>query len=140
MEPLSIAASLLTVLEATASVSKSTIALYRNVREAPKELAQLSTRVSQTRSRLAIQIQLYQSLNGGSTKSLLPDGALVTFQADLENAKDCLGIIKGIRSAKGGGKQCLSWVMQDKRKVTKVLLNLHDIDNNISALLTTLSL
>ncbi|KAL8693183.1 MAG: hypothetical protein Q9224_003802 [Gallowayella concinna] len=143
MEPLSIVASLLAVLEATAGVTKKTISLYRNVRDAPEELAQLSTRVSQTRLRLALQLQSYQSLNKCSLKPLIPDGALPTFHTDLKRAQTCLDSIEGILSAKDGhskGKQYLKWVMQDKCKVTKVLRNLHDIDENLSAMLTILSL
>ncbi|KAL8676853.1 MAG: hypothetical protein Q9186_006660 [Xanthomendoza sp. 1 TL-2023] len=143
MEPLSIVASLLAVLEATAGVTKKTISLYRNVRDAPEELGQLSTRVSQTRLRLALQLQSYQSLNKCSLKPLIPDGALPTFHTDLKRAQTCLDSIEGILSAQDGhskGKQYLKWVMQDKRKVTKVLRNLHDIDENLSAMLTILSL
>ncbi|KAL8800623.1 MAG: hypothetical protein Q9182_005036 [Xanthomendoza sp. 2 TL-2023] len=137
MEPLSIVASLVAVLEATAGVTKTTISLYRNVRDAPEELVQLSNRVSQTQSRLALQLQLYQTLENRSLESLIPEGALLTFQADLKRAERCLNSIRGILSAQDGHskrKQYLNWVMQDKRKVVKILRNLQDIDDNLGSL------
>ncbi|KAL8775221.1 MAG: hypothetical protein Q9209_000227 [Squamulea sp. 1 TL-2023] len=143
MDPLSITASLLTVLEATAVVSKATIKLYRNVRKAPKELAQLSAHISQTRARLDVQLRLYQSLSNGNLKSSLPDDALVTFHTDLENAKTCLESIQNTIAARAGqsnGKQIFDWIMPDQRKVMKIVANLHDIDNGLSSMLNTLSL
>ncbi|KAI4115817.1 MAG: hypothetical protein LQ338_007801, partial [Usnochroma carphineum] len=143
MEPLSVAASLLSTLEATAFVSKATTELYRSLRDAPKELAQLSTRISQTRSRLDVQLHLYQSFSGGNTVALLPEEALKTLHADLIDAKNCLEAIWGLIPANGGhtnGKQRISWVMRDKRKVMKIVHKLQDIDNNLTAMHGTLSL
>ncbi|KAL8727872.1 MAG: hypothetical protein Q9166_005749 [cf. Caloplaca sp. 2 TL-2023] len=143
MEPLSITASLLSVLEATAVVGKATISLYRNVRNAPRELAQASTRLLQTRVRLDVQLRLYQSLSSGDLNILLPDEALTAFQNDLENANKCLESVRDTLSARAGcthSKQCFGWVTQDKRRIMMVLSNLRDIDDNLSALLTTLSL
>ncbi|KAL8910724.1 MAG: hypothetical protein Q9171_004017 [Xanthocarpia ochracea] len=143
MEPLSIAASLLSVLEATAVVSKAVIALYRSVCGAPNELAQLSARISQTRARLDVQLRVCQSIGNGSLKALLPDEALAVFEIDLVNSKNGLERIQETLSARSGhsnGKQCFNWVVQDKRKVIKVLGDLRDINDNLLSLLTTLSL
>ncbi|KAL8649455.1 MAG: hypothetical protein Q9226_005572 [Calogaya cf. arnoldii] len=143
MEPLSIAASLLTVLEATAVVSKATISLYRNVRDAPKELECLANHISRTRVRLDGQVQLYQGLNSGNLAKWIPDEALEAFHADLEKAKACLESVQDIVSARSNhsnSKHRFSWVAQDKRKVNKLLGNLRDIDNKLSAMLHTMSL
>ncbi|KAL8776935.1 MAG: hypothetical protein Q9213_008076 [Squamulea squamosa] len=143
MEPFSIAASLLTVLEATAVVSKAATTLYRNIREAPKELAQLSTRISQTRARLDVQLRLYQSLSNGNLKFFLPDDALNTLHTDLENAKTWLKSVQNTIAPKTGhsnGKQSFDWIMRDQRKVMKIVAHLRAIDNNLSLMLTTLSL
>ena len=140
MEPVSITASLLAVLEATAVVCKSTITLYRNVRHAPKELAFLATRISKTQVRLDFQLRLCQGLSNGF---LVPDQALKSFQADLEDAKACLDNVRHIISADSDyskNKHGFSWVVQDKRKVKTVLGNLQSIDNNLSAMLTTMTL
>lgn len=140
MEPLSIAASLLSVLEATAVVSKATIALYRNVRDAPKELAYLANQISRTRVRLDVQVQLCQGLNSGNLAKWVPDEALEAFQADLENATACLETVRDILPAKSNSKHLFNWVVQDKRKVNKLLDNLRNIDSNLSAMLDTMSL
>ncbi|KAL8853128.1 MAG: hypothetical protein Q9221_002010 [Calogaya cf. arnoldii] len=142
MEPLSIAASLLTVLEATAVVSKATISLYRNVRDAPKELECLANHISRTRVRLDGQVQLYQGLNSGTLAKWILDEALEAFHADLENAKACLESVQDIvlaRSNHSNSKHRFSWVAQDKRKVNKLLGTLRDIDNKLSAMLHTMS-
>ncbi|KAL9635165.1 MAG: hypothetical protein Q9204_002722 [Flavoplaca sp. TL-2023a] len=143
MEPVSIAASLLAVLEATAAVCKSITALYRNVREAPKELAHLCTQISQTQVRLNIQIRLHENLKNSNIGTLLPDEALQTLQTDLKDAEVSLESVRNMISATSGycnSKQRFGWVIQDKRKVTKLLGNLWDIDNNLSAMLHTMSL
>ncbi|KAI4248232.1 MAG: hypothetical protein L6R42_009360 [Xanthoria sp. 1 TBL-2021] len=143
MEPLSIAASLLSVLEATAVVSKATIALYRNVRDAPKELAYLANQISRTRVRLDVQVQLCQSLSSSNLAKWVPDEALEAFQTDLENATACLESVRDIIPAKANHKNSkhrFNWVFQDKRKVNKLLDNLRNIDSNLSAMLDTMSL
>ncbi|KAL8882625.1 MAG: hypothetical protein Q9192_007551, partial [Flavoplaca navasiana] len=143
MEPVSIAASLLAVLEATVVVCKSTITLYRNVRHVPKELAILITRISQTQVRLDFQLRLCQGLNNGFLASWVPDQALITFQADLENAKACLDNVRHIIPAESDyskNKCGFSWVVQNKRKVHRILGNLQNIDNNLSAMLDTMTL
>lgn len=143
MEPVSIAASLLAVLETTAVVSKATIALYRNIRNTPKELALLASRVSRTQVRLDVQVKLCQGLSYGSLADWVPDEALEAFQADLENAKTCLASIRNIIPANSDysrSKHGYSWVVQDKRKVNRVLENLKDIDRNLSAMCDTITL
>ena len=143
MEPLSIVASLLPILEATAVVCKTSIAFYHNVREAPQELAHVSTQISRTRVRLATQVRLYKELNISKLENVLPDEALETLYTDLETAKTCLESVQILLSAKtshGNDKQHFSWIIRDKRKVNKLLDNLRDIDSNLSATLGTLSL
>ncbi|KAL9001457.1 MAG: hypothetical protein Q9169_000032 [Polycauliona sp. 2 TL-2023] len=142
MEPLGIAASLLTALEATAGVSKATIALYRNVRDAPKELEYLANQISRTQIRLDVQVKLYQGLNVGYLANWITDDALKAFLGDLENAKTCLDSVRNIIPASAdysSSKHRFSWVAHDKRKVNKVLDNLRNIDGNLSAMLGTLS-
>ncbi|CAO1603332.1 hypothetical protein XANCAGTX0491_006920 [Xanthoria calcicola] len=143
MEPLSIAASLLAVLEATAVVSKATLGLYRNVRDAPKELADLLNRISRTRVRLDVQVQLCQSLTSGNLARWIPDEALEAFQADLENAEACLESVRDIipaTSKDSNSRHRFNWVVREKRKVNKLLDNLRNIDSNLSAMLDTMSL
>ncbi|KAI4218136.1 MAG: hypothetical protein LQ349_008843, partial [Xanthoria aureola] len=143
MEPLSIAASLLAVLEATAVVSKATLELYRNVRDAPKELADLLNRISRTRVRLDVQVQLCQSLTSGNLARWIPDEALEAFQADLENAEACLESVRDIipaTSKDSNSRHRFNWVVREKRKVNKLLDNLRNIDSNLSAMLDTMSL
>ncbi|KAL9036698.1 MAG: hypothetical protein Q9180_004148 [Flavoplaca navasiana] len=90
MEPVSTAASLLAVLEATTAVCKSITVLYRNVREAPKELAHLCTQISQTQVRLNIQIRLHENLKNSNIGTLIPDEALQTLETDLKNAEHAI--------------------------------------------------
>ncbi|KAL8672204.1 MAG: hypothetical protein Q9168_003336 [Polycauliona sp. 1 TL-2023] len=143
MDPLSITASLLSVLEAAAVVSKTSIALYRGARDAPKELAFLANQILRTQARLDVQVQVYQSLKSSNVEDSLPDEAVATLNADIENAKVCLESIQNMLSASSGhssNRQRFGWVIQDKRKFNKLLDNLRDIDNNLSAMLTTISL
>lgn len=143
MEPISGIASVLSILEAAVSVSKTARDLYRNLRDAPKEFAQLSTRISRTRSRIDVQLQLHQRLSGGSLDTLLSNEALKVLHTDLIDATSCLTQMQDSVStmlAHPEGRQRFVWVTRDKRKVIKVLQNLRDIDDNLSALLATLSL
>ncbi|KAI4136772.1 MAG: hypothetical protein L6R39_007619 [Caloplaca ligustica] len=143
MEPLSGVASILSVLEGTAFVSKVAVELYRNYRDVPEELSKLATRISQTRSRIDLQWQLCQSLSAGTPETLLLDEALKALQTDLKDAITCLDTVRDSTSAKRphpSGKERIIWLMKDKRTVMNVLQHLRDIDNNLSALLLTLSL
>lgn len=142
MEIVSASASLLSILEAAVSISKAATDLYHNLREAPKELAHLSSRIVQTQSRLNIQLHLYRSLSSDNLDSVLPVDAIKALEIDLNDAKTTLGIIQGSVSARAGqpnATQRVGWVCHKKPKVKKLLENLRDIDNNLSAMLTTLS-
>lgn len=143
MEPLSIAASLLAVLEATAVVSKATLALYRDVRDAPRELADLLNRISRTRVRLDVQVQLCRSLNRGKLAKWIPDEAFEAFQADLENAEACLESVQDIipaTSNDSNSRHRFNWVVREKMKVNQLLNNLRNINSNLSAMLDTIFL
>ncbi|KAL9014081.1 MAG: hypothetical protein Q9173_001252 [Seirophora scorigena] len=110
---------------------------------APKEFAQLSTRISRTRSRIDVELQLHQRLSGGSLDTLLSNEALKVLQTDLIDATSCLNQMRDLVSTKSAhpeGRERFVWVIRDKRKVLQVLQNLRDIDHNLSALLATLSL
>ena len=119
------------------------MSLYCNVRDAPKELECLANHISRTKVRLDGQVQLYQGLNSGNLAKWVPDEALEAFHANLEIAKACLESVQDIvlaRSNHSNSKHRVSWVAQEKRKVNKLLGTLRDIDNNLSAMLHTMSL
>lgn len=142
MELIAAAASLLTILEAAVSVSKSATEFCRNIREAPDELAHLSRRTLQTHARLNIQSHLHQGLCNREFGAFLPLDALKALKVDLENARasleqsQCSGLIH-VRQA--SAHQRVVWVLHEKRKVKKFLDNLRDVDENLSSMLTTLS-
>lgn len=143
MEPIGGIASILSILEAAACVSNVTAEIYREFRDAPKELARLAARISRIRSRIDVQLQIYRSLSGNNLDNLVSAEALKTLQADLQDAVKCLDVVQDSVSATGtypNGKQRCVWVFKDKRRVTRVVQNLRDVDTNLSALLTTLSL
>ncbi|KAL8976444.1 MAG: hypothetical protein Q9205_007548, partial [Flavoplaca limonia] len=121
----------------------STITLYRNVRHTPEDLAFLANRISQTQVRLDVQLRLCQGLNNGFLASWVPEQALKTFQADLENANACLDNVRHIIPAESDyskSKHGFSWVVRNKRRVHRILGNLQSIDNNLSAMLDTMTL
>ncbi|KAL9580782.1 MAG: hypothetical protein Q9203_006161 [Teloschistes exilis] len=141
MEPISTAASCLALLEAAVVVSKAATHLYRNVRHASKELAYLSDRILQTQSRLNVQLQFCQSLGSYDVHPLLSAEVLRVLQADLNDAQASLGAIQDFSRSVGktNASQRVSWALYEKRKVTRVLEKLRDIDNNLCAMLATLS-
>lgn len=141
MEPISTAASCLALFEAAVVVSKAATHVYRNVRDAPKELAHLSNRILQTQLRLNVQLQFYQSLGSYDVHPLLSAEALQVLQADLDDAQASLGAIEEISLGVGkrNASQRVSWALYEKRKVTKILEKLRDIDSNLCAMLATLS-
>ncbi|KAL9577307.1 MAG: hypothetical protein Q9212_006447 [Teloschistes hypoglaucus] len=141
MEPISTAASCLALLEAAVVISKAATHLYRNVRHAPKELAHLSNRILQTQSRLNVQLQFCQSLGSYDVHPLLSTEALQVLQANLGDAQASLGAIEdfSLSVGKTNVSQRVSWALYEKRKVTRLLEKLRDIDNNLCAMLATLS-
>ncbi|KAL8691361.1 MAG: hypothetical protein Q9218_003405 [Villophora microphyllina] len=141
MEPISATASCLALLEAAIVVSKAATVLYHNISDAPKELAHLSSRILQTQSRLNIQLQTCQSLSSYDLDSFFPTEALELLDKDLNDAKTILELIQSSSSIVGkpNATQRVLWALHDKRKVKKVLEKFHDIDKNLCAMLTTLS-
>lgn len=143
METIAAATSLLTILEAAVSVSKSAIEFCRNFREAPDELAHLSRRTLQTHARLNIQFHLHRSFCNQESGDFLPLGALDTLEIDLKNARASLGQIQCsglIHVRQASAHQRVVWVLHEKRKVKRFLENLRDVDENLSSMLTTLSM
>ncbi|KAL9591708.1 MAG: hypothetical protein Q9179_007449 [Wetmoreana sp. 5 TL-2023] len=131
MEPLSTTASFLAILEATIFVGKATAEFCHDIREAPKELSRLSSRILQTQSRLKIQLHLHQSLSNGNLDAFLTAEALKTLETDLKDVKTCLGVIQGsvpARADQSNAHQRLGWVLHEKRKVKKLLQSLRDVD------------
>ncbi|KAI4186687.1 MAG: hypothetical protein L6R41_003331 [Letrouitia leprolyta] len=144
MEPVSGIASALSILEATARLSKATTEFYRNFRDAPRELAQLCANITQIQSRINTQLHVYQNLSGsGCSSNILPANALQVVETDLRTANSCLDSIRGSMVGKWDEpdrKQRLTWVVKDKRHVTKMLQVLGDVDSNLSAFLGTVTL
>lgn len=143
MESIAAAASLLTILEAAVSVSKSATEFCRSIRETPDELAHLSRRTLQTHARLNIQFHLHQSLSNRDFGAFLPHDALKALEVDLDNARASLDQIKrsaSIQVRQSSAHQRVVWVLHEKRKVKKISENLRDIDDNLSSMLTTWSM
>lgn len=143
MEPLSGTASVLTILEATARVSKATTKLYWGFRDAPEELAQLCANISRTQSRIDTQLHIYQNLSRSGCAIALPADVLQDLETDLGSAVACLDSVRDSMAGKWDEphtKQRLTWAFKDKREVTKIIQSLRDIDHNLSALLGTVML
>ncbi len=104
MDPVSITASLLTLIEATTVVGKAAIKVCREMRDAPQELERIASRILETRSRLDLQLrmhsdQLVDLIHRGDELTGLADFS--SFKLSLDSAKRCLNTIEEAMGPQG---------------------------------------
>lgn len=146
MDPVSFAASLLTLIEATTVVGKAAIKVRREMRDAPQELERIASRILQTRSRLDLQLrmhsdQLVDLIQRGDELTGLADFS--SFKLSLDNAKRCLNTIEeamGPPGDKASKIRSFRWMLREKRPVLMLLQHLGEIEDDLSRVSTVISL
>jgi hypothetical protein len=145
MDPVSFAASLLTLTDTALVLGKATTKLIHAIHEAPEELRWISSRILQTRAQLLLIVRLQNTALSSPGKDgdlLVPPEDLVPLRLALNDATVCLeGIEKMVAAGSGGtGKSgALRWVLRDKRVVGKLLGHLREVEGSLGVLLTTIS-
>ena len=93
MDPFSVTASVLTVVQLSATIGKAAFKLYCDVKDAPQELEQLSTGVLATQARLNMLIRVCQnqlSAPGCNGNLLVPSEDLTPLRLSIQRAEGCL--------------------------------------------------
>ena len=138
MDPVSFAASLLTLIEATTVVGKAAIKVSRELRDAPQELERIGLRILRTRSRLDLQLrmhsdQLVDLIGRGGELTGLADFS--SFKLSLDSAKRCLDTIEeamGPRRDRDSRIRSFRWMLREKRPVLMLLQHLGEIEDDLS--------
>ena len=138
MDPVSFAASLLTLIEATTVVGKAAIKVRRELRDAPQELERIGLRILRTRSRLDLQLrmhsdQLVDLIGRGGELTGLADFS--SFKLSLDSAKRCLDTIEeamGPRRDRDSRIRSFRWILREKRPVLMLLQHLGEIEDDLS--------
>lgn len=146
MDPVSFAASLLTLIEATTVVSKAAIKVRREMRDAPQELERIASRILQTRSRLELQLrmhsdQLVDLIQRGDELTRLADFS--SFKLSLDSATRCLNTIEEAMAPQGDKAsriRSLRWMLREKRPILMLLQHLGEIEDDLSRVSTVISL
>ena len=138
MDPVSFAASLLTLIETTTVVGKAAIKVRRELRDAPQELERIGLRILRTRSRLDLQLrmhsdQLVDLIGRGGELTGLADFS--SFKLSLDSAKRCLDTIEeamGPRRDRDSRIRSFRWILREKRPVLMLLQHLGEIEDDLS--------
>ena len=146
MDPVSFAASLLTLIEATTVVGKAAIKVRREMRDAPQELERIASRILQTRLRLDLQLrmhsdQLVDLIQRGDELTGLAD--FTSFKLSLDSAKRCLNTIEealGPQGDKASKSRSLRWMLREKRPVLMLLQHLGEIEDELARVSTAITL
>lgn len=148
MDPVSSAASLLTLVESAFVVGKATRDLIRDLRDAPAELTWLSSRILASRAQLQQLVRLQNGALSGPGREgelLIPPEELVPFREAVGAVEQCLrGIEKAVAIGACGDKfegkrRALRWVLNDKRTVKKLVGHLKDVEGSFTAALGMIS-
>jgi hypothetical protein len=144
MDPVNFTASLLTLLHGASVVWKIAARLREGLRDAPHELASISTRVLLAQSQLTILLKIYekQCTLGNNDDLILSIEDLAPLQVSLALTKEyCHGLEQAALSRQSSLKrlEALKWVFRDKRLVTELIGHLEDVENALRTLLLALS-
>lgn len=141
MEPIGLAASLLTLVSSTTEAIK----FFRAVRNTPPELQKLHQQVRQLRSALDLQHQLKSSHLHADALVESPCLNLeetVHFESALGDASRCLESIEK-SLAKHHDKPskivCGRWVLRHRTDILQLVQNMHHIEQTVMSLLITMS-
>ncbi len=146
MEPIGAAASLLTLIEATAVIGKAAVKLHHDLRDAPQDIARIAERILVARSRLEAQLRYHKehcSVSERDGVKLVNYQGLAALEMSLQNASSCLEELNGahtLRSQKLTKSQCLRWILRERRPVLKLMQHLQDVEDGLSKLQITISL
>ena len=146
MDPVSFAASLLTLIEATKVVGKAAIKVRRELRDAPRELEHIASRILRARSRLDLQLhmhsdQLVNMIGRGDELTGLADFS--SFKLSLDSAKRCLNTIQeamGPQRDRDSRIRSFRWMVREKRPVLMLLQHLGEIEDDLSRVSSVISL
>ena len=146
MDPVSFAASLLTLIEATTVVGKAAIKVRREMRDAPQELERIGSRILRTRSRLDLQLRMHSDqlvdLIGRDGK-LTGLADFSCFKLSLDSAKRCLDTIEeamGSQRDRDSRIRSFRWMLREKRPVLMLLQHLGEIEDDLSRVSSVISL
>ena len=146
MDPVNFAASLLTLIEATTVVGKAAIKVRRELRDAPRELEHIASRILRARSRLDLQLhmhsdQLVNMIGRGDELTGLADFS--SFKLSLDSAKRCLDTIQeamGPQRDRDSRIRSFRWMLREKRPVLMLLQHLGEIEDDLSRVSSVISL
>ncbi|MCJ1249593.1 hypothetical protein MMC30_006819 [Trapelia coarctata] len=141
MDPLSFTASLITLVQLTATVGKSAVKLYHDVKDAPQDLEQTSARVLRAQERVSTLVRVYHtqlSRPGFEGELLISPQDLTPLRISIQSAQTYLDDIQQYFTHfdnKLGKRASLRWTFRDKDTVTKLLQHLREIEGELNALL-----
>lgn len=141
MDPLSFTASLVTLVQLTATVGKDAVKLYREVKDAPKDLEQTSARVLRAQARVSTLVRVYQaqlSRPGFEGDLLISPEDLTPLRLSIQSAQSYLDDIQQCFTHydnKSGKRVSLRWTFRDKETVTKLLRHLREIEGELNTLI-----
>ena len=141
MEPISLAASLLTL----ASTTTEAIKFFRTLHNTPSELQRLHQHVRQLRSALGLELRL----NSRQLHANAPVGSpglnlemTVDFESALSNAQSCLDSIEkslAMYHDKPSKIVCGRWVLRHRTEILQLVENMYHIEQTVMSLLITIS-
>jgi len=141
MDPLSFTASLVTLVQLTATVGKDAVKLYREVKDAPKDLEQTSARVLRAQARVSTLVRVYQaqlSRPGFEGDLLISPEDLTPLRLSIQSAQSYLDDIQQCFTHydnKLGKRISLRWTFRDKETVRKLLRHLREIEGELNTLI-----
>jgi len=133
-DPLSLTATVITVLATGTACAKTLLSIIQDTRDAPVELMNLSNEVINLNAIIDEARKVCESLatDGSSTAHFIE-----TLERQLKEAEDVLGALNGLVSkwklSVGTLDQSVLWLCR-KTRVKKCLVRLRDIRTNIAAL------
>ena len=145
MDPISGIASVLTLTASAATVVRTILKIFREVKHAPQELQRLSCRVALLCDTLEQQLRFQQSfgrIDLGSVARLLSTKDIDALSRGLKQVEESLGIVqKSLGSYKGkpNATRRLQWVIRDRRLLLHLVDHVHQIEQILSTMLISIS-
>lgn len=146
MEPISGVASVLTLIDSTAILSKAVLKLIREIQDTPQELQRLTYHIEILSSAIRQQLRFYKTHCLGQINEipgpLFDEQDVSALQNALRHAEHCVDAIqKSMVFYKGSPttRRRLQWVVKDRKPVLQLVDYVRKTQHGLMNMLATIS-